>query len=520
MPNEKLSSEKLNDMNNMILTVNDFGPINHAEIKINKINVIAGKNSTGKSTASKLLYCFLRSNASDRQVYALESIRDEIYELQSSIESDPFFNSDSFKYFIVLRAMSHIRINRGNVDVDKYINDFYEFKKEFDAKIKNIDSFSKISILNQFNTVESLIRIIDEKSNDLFSQLMENLIASEFSVQNPKKIKEDKFRGKEYYSKRKNRDIRRVARDFDYLISFLNSDPNLRDLLSEEDIQKIKNSLEDLSSKNSDRDSENSDNNSEEDYAEPTEFAILSNLKNESQYKIDFTNFLFDYADWLKIENVYYLDSFSIFDNNNIGPFRNNVEHVTQIRNIFRAPKQKRLFDSIIHEKIINIEEKINEIIGGNFSFIRGIKFNSEGESFEMKNTASGIKQIGLIQMLLDKRVLNENSFLIIDEPEVNLHPEWQVKFAEILVLLAKDLDVTLYINSHSPMFIEAINTYTEVYDFNRYANYYLFDESEEVENKYDIERIDPYELYRIYDNLGEPFDYLESIRIRKSADR
>ena len=163
MSNEKLSSENLNNMNNLILTVNDFGPINHADIRINKINVIAGKNSTGKSTASKLLYCFLRSNASDRQVYALESIRDEIYELQSSIESNPFFNSDSFKYFIVLRAMSHIRINRGNVDVDKYINDFYEFKKEFDAKIKNIDSFSKISILNQFNTVESLIRIIDEK---------------------------------------------------------------------------------------------------------------------------------------------------------------------------------------------------------------------------------------------------------------------------------------------------------------------------------------------------------------------
>ena len=40
MSNEKLSSENLNNMNNLILTVNDFGPINHADIRINKINVI------------------------------------------------------------------------------------------------------------------------------------------------------------------------------------------------------------------------------------------------------------------------------------------------------------------------------------------------------------------------------------------------------------------------------------------------------------------------------------------------
>ena len=42
-----------------------------------------------------------------------------------------------------------------------------------------------------------------------------------------------------------------------------------------------------------------------------------------------------------------------------------------------------------------------------------------------MGNTASGIKQIGVVQLLLSNRKLQENSVLIIDEPEVNLHPEW-----------------------------------------------------------------------------------------------
>ena len=79
-----------------------------------------------------------------------------------------------------------------------------------------------------------------------------------------------------------------------------------------------------------------------------------------------------------------------------------------------------------------------------------------------MSNTASGVKQIGVLQSLLANRKLSPGSFLIIDEPEVNLHPEWQVKFAGILVLLAKDLDITLYINTHSPLFIQAIDAYSE----------------------------------------------------------
>ena len=50
----------------------------------------------------------------------------------------------------------------------------------------------------------------------------------------------------------------------------------------------------------------------------------------------------------------------------------------------------------------------------------------------DMQSTASGIKQIGVIQLLLSNCKLKEDSFLIIDELEVNLHPEWQFKLAEI----------------------------------------------------------------------------------------
>ena len=48
--------------NKINIKINDFGPINKADIDLNKINIVDGNNATGKSTTSKLLYCFLKSN--------------------------------------------------------------------------------------------------------------------------------------------------------------------------------------------------------------------------------------------------------------------------------------------------------------------------------------------------------------------------------------------------------------------------------------------------------------------------
>lgn len=49
-------------MENFNLEINDFGIINNANIEINKITIVGGVNDSGKSTACRLLYCFLKSN--------------------------------------------------------------------------------------------------------------------------------------------------------------------------------------------------------------------------------------------------------------------------------------------------------------------------------------------------------------------------------------------------------------------------------------------------------------------------
>ncbi|WP_296849366.1 hypothetical protein [uncultured Methanobrevibacter sp.] len=58
----------------MDLEINDFGQINYAKINIKMINVIGGVNSSGKSTVSKILYCYLKSEIGDESIdYLLDS---------------------------------------------------------------------------------------------------------------------------------------------------------------------------------------------------------------------------------------------------------------------------------------------------------------------------------------------------------------------------------------------------------------------------------------------------------------
>ena len=108
----------------------------------------------------------------------------------------------------------------------------------------------------------------------------------------------------------------------------------------------------------------------------------------------------------------------------------------------------------------------MDELINGEFNFNnRGLlEFKQDEKIFDLNNTSSGIKSIGMLQLLLENRKLKENTYLIMDEPEVHLHPEWQVKLAKIFVLLVKDLNVKLFINSHSPQFIEALEVYSTKY--------------------------------------------------------
>ncbi|WP_298523420.1 AAA family ATPase [uncultured Methanobrevibacter sp.] len=437
---------------NLTLEIKYFGKIHYAKLELNKINVIGGINSSGKSTASKLLYCFLKANSLKR----LDYVKEEAIPLMNTIinivaNPQPYGN--------------HGLSGAYSIDDDflEILDAYKKAKKEY-KKIKHL--FAIDFVFDQkIKRADGLIRIVLDEYNDysvpIFKLIWENESLSSF------------------------KGISNLYGDF-FRCSIING---------------------------------------EDHYYKELRYNYEQYMDDEFEKFNDSEGYYSSHGNFSFLTDVFYLDSFSIFDMKFQDP--RYMEHIQYLTDNLRNT------DDEVVKNIESVQEKINSIISGQFnsannefSFVpekgysilkvsEGGDENTIPKSISTENTSSGIKQIGVIQLLLANHKLKPGTFLVIDEPEVNLHPEWQFKFAEILVLLAKELDVIVYLNSHSPMFIESIDAFSEYYDFGDSINFYLTHESN-VKGEYSFKRVKNDELYRIYDNLGRPYDLIDQLRLKK----
>ena len=96
-----------------------------------------------------------------------------------------------------------------------------------------------------------------------------------------------------------------------------------------------------------------------------------------------------------------------------------------------------------------------------------------------IKNVASGNKTFAVIKRLVENGRFYHNHTLIIDEPEVNLHPAWQLILAEVLVILHKELGLKVFLNTHSPYFVRAMETFSARHDIAERCHFYRTTEGE-----------------------------------------
>ena len=75
--------------------------------------------------------------------------------------------------------------------------------------------------------------------------------------------------------------------------------------------------------------------------------------------------------------------------------------------------------------------------------------FQENAHNFSLHTTAMGVANIGILALLIERKVLDEDTLLFIDEPEAHLHPAWQVVMAEALFELARQ-GVNVVIATHS----------------------------------------------------------------------
>jgi len=150
----------------------------------------------------------------------------------------------------------------------------------------------------------------------------------------------------------------------------------------------------------------------------------------------------------------------------------------------------------------LDIKEKVTSLMGGEFKKdeMGRYYFDKQGKRIELVNTATGIKYFGIFQVLSQNNYLNENTVLVLDEPEVHLHPKWQLEMAKIIVELVKN-GVKVLVNSHSPYMIEALERYAEKAEVS--ADFYLAEDGliDKVEDN------NSKTLAKIFHKLSAPYE-------------
>lgn len=146
------------------------------------------------------------------------------------------------------------------------------------------------------------------------------------------------------------------------------------------------------------------------------------------------------------------------------------------------------------------LAHEIQSIIDGEIAYDRSDRdfvFRRRGESVSIKNTASGIKVFGLLQILVTNEFVAKNTVLIFDEPENHLHPKWQLKLAQVLLKLVEN-GVYVLVSSHSPYLIEALKRGVDRAGLDTESRFALAQEkSIKDENR----------LSDIFEVLAEPFE-------------
>ncbi len=181
---------------------------------------------------------------------------------------------------------------------------------------------------------------------------------------------------------------------------------------------------------------------------------------------------------------------------------------------IYDLIEKMYLNQPIQNEKYSELYSKISSVIGGkvilepsdlSFSFVK-----NNSHKIKSFNIASGVKSFGIIQLLLNSGAIANNSILVIDEPEVHLHPKWEIEYARIIIAMA-EASIPILISSHSPYFIEAISKYSELSSIKDKTKFYFGKELEDGFSKFEDVSND---LTPIFKALADPFKSMQGINV------
>ena len=135
-------------------------------------------------------------------------------------------------------------------------------------------------------------------------------------------------------------------------------------------------------------------------------------------------------------------------------PIEDNADFIRQLEDIARN-------ESFIAEEHSELLEDFARIIGGNYSISQNdqLYYIPKGKRLKLTMDASSSS----VRSLLDigfylRHVAQQGDLLIVDEPELNLHPENQRLIAKLFARLV-NIGVKVFVTTHSDYIVKELNT-------------------------------------------------------------
>ena len=219
----------------------------------------------------------------------------------------------------------------------------------------------------------------------------------------------------------------------------------------------------------------------------------------------------------LHTQTVYIDDPFVIDEvRYTYGIDNSSLDHRGYLREKLNKENNANLIDEIIaSNKLDNIYRKISTVISGDIVKNKrsglGYQRKNTDKVLDVKNLSTGFKTFAILKTLLMNGTIEYNGTIILDEPEIHLHPEWQLLFAELIVLIQKEFGVHILLNTHSPYFLNAIEVYAVKYGINDRCKYYLASSQDDISTIGDVTN----NIELIYSKLAGPLQELENERGR-----
>ena len=396
---------------NIRIKTEGFRAVNQADLIIDGITLVAGENGCGKSSISKLLY-FLYKTVSNYDFLVKKN-------LFSSLQ-------DILRFLDIVQQELTINLK------DRSLRD--EYRREITELKRGL--YGSEFLEDELN---NWLRVVD-KIEQIYT-------SSEVKTIKPSVL------GKSVRLKYIIKDILKIQNSDD---DFLQSFPKIKTLIErrfKESINKIKSRptslfIEELKLVFSDGNL-------------PKKFEVLE--FDDLIVALDKNNLSIPYS----IQNAIYIDTpmmISVEDSHN--------EHWNDLNELLLEKGNKtNKFSKVISNEIIQGDVVVEEGLysADDFKFKR-----NDGSVFNLLDVATGIKSFSILQLLLKNGILTDKTLLIIDEPESNLHPQWIIEYARIIVMLNKELGVKFFLASHNPDMVSAIRYISEKEGILESVNFYL----------------------------------------------